>query len=110
MTFDPHPAKVLRPQDAPHLLTATAHKIALIEALGVEHDKADSFAEAAAKNMAALQPIPRAGRTDDIARAVLFLASDLASFMTGTTISVDGGDLIKGAADLPDLAAMGYDA
>ena len=24
VTFDPHPAKVLRPQDAPHLLTATA--------------------------------------------------------------------------------------
>jgi riboflavin kinase/FMN adenylyltransferase len=37
VTFDPHPGKVLRPQDAPHLLTATAHKIALIEALGVEH-------------------------------------------------------------------------
>ena len=37
VTFDPHPAKVLRPQEAPHLLTATAHKIALIEALGVEH-------------------------------------------------------------------------
>src|SRR5471032_2945611 len=37
VTFDPHPAKVLRPQDAPHLLTATAHKIALIRALGVEH-------------------------------------------------------------------------
>jgi riboflavin kinase/FMN adenylyltransferase len=37
VTFDPHPAKVLRPEDAPHLLTATAHKIALIKALGVEH-------------------------------------------------------------------------
>lgn len=37
VTFDPHPAKVLRPQDAPHLITATAHKIALIKALGVEH-------------------------------------------------------------------------
>lgn len=37
VTFDPHPAKVLRPEDAPHLLTATAHKIALIRTLGVEH-------------------------------------------------------------------------
>ncbi len=37
VTFDPHPAKVLRPQDAPHLLTATQHKIALIRDLGVEH-------------------------------------------------------------------------
>src|ERR1700712_4022874 len=37
ITFDPHPAKVLRPQDAPHLLTATQHKIALIRDLGVAH-------------------------------------------------------------------------
>jgi riboflavin kinase/FMN adenylyltransferase len=37
MTFDPHPMKVLRPNNAPHLLTATEHKIQLIRALGVEH-------------------------------------------------------------------------
>ncbi|MDQ2659711.1 MAG: adenylyltransferase/cytidyltransferase family protein, partial [Verrucomicrobiota bacterium] len=37
VTFDPHPAKVLRPENAPRLLTATQHKIALIRDLGVEH-------------------------------------------------------------------------
>jgi riboflavin kinase/FMN adenylyltransferase len=37
VTFDPHPEKVLRPEKAPHLLTATAHKIALIRRLGVRH-------------------------------------------------------------------------
>ena len=37
VTFDPHPMKVLRPQDAPHLLTATQHKVALIRKLGVAH-------------------------------------------------------------------------
>jgi riboflavin kinase/FMN adenylyltransferase len=37
LTFDPHPVKVLRPQNAPHLLTATQHKIALIRRLGVAH-------------------------------------------------------------------------
>ena len=37
ITFDPHPIKVLRPEKAPHLLTATQHKIALIRDLGVEH-------------------------------------------------------------------------
>jgi riboflavin kinase / FMN adenylyltransferase len=37
VTFDPHPEKVLRPGAAPHLLTATGHKIALIRALGVGH-------------------------------------------------------------------------
>src|SRR5437763_744482 len=37
VTFDPHPAKVLRPDKAPHLLTATQHKIALIRDFGVTH-------------------------------------------------------------------------
>jgi riboflavin kinase/FMN adenylyltransferase len=37
VTFDPHPLKVLRPEGAPHLLTATHHKIALIRELGVDH-------------------------------------------------------------------------
>ena len=37
VTFDPHPAKVLRPNSAPHLLTATQHKIILIRDLGVAH-------------------------------------------------------------------------
>lgn len=37
ITFDPHPLKVLRPNNAPHLLTSTQHKIALIRDLGVEH-------------------------------------------------------------------------
>lgn len=37
VTFDPHPAKILRPQKSPRLLTATQHKIALIRALGVSH-------------------------------------------------------------------------
>src|ERR1051326_7519698 len=37
LTFDPHPEKILRPDKAPHLLTATPHKIALIRTLGVRH-------------------------------------------------------------------------
>ncbi|MEO7167635.1 MAG: bifunctional riboflavin kinase/FAD synthetase [Spartobacteria bacterium] len=37
VTFDPHPAKILRPDESPRLLTATQHKIALIRALGVSH-------------------------------------------------------------------------
>jgi NAD(P)-dependent dehydrogenase (short-subunit alcohol dehydrogenase family) len=36
-------------------------------------------------------PWPRLGQPDDIARAVLFLASDLSTFTTGTTLMVDGG-------------------
>ena len=36
-------------------------------------------------------PLRRIGLADDIANAYLFLASDEASFITGTVISVDGG-------------------
>jgi len=36
-------------------------------------------------------PLGRLGSPDDIANAVLFLASDRANFITGQTISVDGG-------------------
>ena len=36
-------------------------------------------------------PWPRLGRPDDVARAVLFLASSEARFITGTELLVDGG-------------------
>jgi len=41
-------------------------------------------------------PLPVAGEVDDVAAAVVFLAGDLARFVTGTTIHVDGGNLAAG--------------
>ena len=41
-------------------------------------------------------PVGRMGHPDDQARAVLFLASDLSSFVTGHTIPTDGGTLAGG--------------
>jgi len=38
-----------------------------------------------------IQPIRRMGTTDDVAAAVCFLASDLARFITGQILHVDGG-------------------
>ena len=42
-------------------------------------------------------PIGRLGEPEDIARVVAFLASEQASFMTGTFVNVDGGMMSKGA-------------
>ncbi len=43
------------------------------------------------KKMHARQPIGRMGRPDEIASAALYLASDEASFVTGSTLVIDGG-------------------
>lgn len=47
------------------------------------------------KEFEAAIPMGRLGEPDDIGRTVLFLASDLASYMTGTQVVVDGGRLLR---------------
>ena len=41
--------------------------------------------------MVARTPMGRMGQPEDVANAYLWLASDAASFISGTVISVDGG-------------------
>jgi 2-deoxy-D-gluconate 3-dehydrogenase len=50
-----------------------------------------------------LVPMARAGTTDDIGKAALFLASDMANYITGHTLLVDGGWI---AANLFDPRKM----
>jgi NAD(P)-dependent dehydrogenase (short-subunit alcohol dehydrogenase family) len=60
-------------------------------ALGIEGETRDKANAAIAGMAGQAQPIQRTGRSEDIAAAVAFLASDDASFITGTHILVDGG-------------------
>jgi NAD(P)-dependent dehydrogenase (short-subunit alcohol dehydrogenase family) len=61
------------------------------KALGLPLDKAEQSAEAIKAALAKMQPIPRAGLTDDIAMAAVFLASDESSFINAHDLVVDGG-------------------
>jgi len=47
------------------------------------------------KNILASVPVGRLARPDEIARAIVFLASDDAGFVTGTTLSVNGGKYMQ---------------
>jgi NAD(P)-dependent dehydrogenase (short-subunit alcohol dehydrogenase family) len=47
--------------------------------------------DAARKQTLAAHPIGRLGTAEDIARGIVFLASDDAGFMTGSGLVVDGG-------------------
>ena len=40
-------------------------------------------------------PLRRVGGPDDVARVVLFTASDMAAFMTGSVLFADGGDMVN---------------
>jgi NAD(P)-dependent dehydrogenase (short-subunit alcohol dehydrogenase family) len=59
----------------------------------VETGMLDRFtgSEARKAGLIAGVPMQRAGRPEEIAQAIVFLASDKASFITGQILSVDGG-------------------
>ena len=64
----------------------------LIDRPGLEQDWPEGF-DSWIKNA----PLKRIGTARDVAEAVLFLASDTSSFITGSALNVDGGmDCISG--------------
>jgi 3-oxoacyl-[acyl-carrier protein] reductase len=57
----------------------------------IETDMTKKLTEDAVKAWAEQIPLKRFGKPEDVAHAVVFLASEEASYITGHTLEVDGG-------------------
>ncbi len=57
----------------------------------IETDMTGELSEDVKKEMIKSIPLGRTGTPEDVANAVLFLASDLAGYITGTVLNVSGG-------------------
>ena len=60
----------------------------------IDTDMTSYLQEDAKKEIINTIPLQRLGKVDDVSKLVYFLASDEASYITGQTISVDGGLLM----------------
>jgi NAD(P)-dependent dehydrogenase (short-subunit alcohol dehydrogenase family) len=59
--------------------------------LSIEVAKVEADPEAALEAKRRMHPIPRAGRLEEMGELAVYLASDLAAFVTGQAIAIDGG-------------------
>ena len=79
--------KALALETAPHGVTANCVCPGPIATPGLQR----VFADQSAPAVTGIVPLGRLGTPDEVASAVLYLASDDAAFITGQAVSVDGG-------------------
>jgi predicted dehydrogenase len=72
-----------------YVLMAAAHKLPVICQKPMANKLAD--AEEMVRVSGKLHPLWRIGKPEEVGRVAVFLASEDASFMTGSTVVVDGG-------------------
>jgi 3-oxoacyl-[acyl-carrier protein] reductase len=87
--------RVVAKEEGRHGLRANAVAIGLT-ATEMGADAERRWGEDATKRLLAAAPLGRIGQPEEIARAVAFLASDDASYITGKVLQVDGGQIIVG--------------
>jgi 3-oxoacyl-[acyl-carrier protein] reductase len=75
---------------APHGITVNGVEPGNILTEGMEAGRSPEFIQAMERSV----PLGRLGTPRDVAHAVLFLASDEAAYVTGTTIVIDGGQIL----------------
>lgn len=85
--------KALSKEFAPHQILVNTVCIGLVRAGQHERKaaKAGIAVEQLYADMAKDIPLGRVGRTEEVANAIAFLASAAASYVTGTSINLDGG-------------------
>jgi 3-oxoacyl-[acyl-carrier protein] reductase len=80
-------------EGAPFNITVNGVEPGNIMTEGIKRDRSPEYAEAMRRSV----PLGRLGTPRDVAYACLYLASDEASFVTGTTIVIDGGQILPEA-------------
>ena len=78
---------------APYGITVNGVEPGNILTEGMQAERSPEFIRAMERSV----PLGRLGTPRDVAHAVLFLASDEAAYITGTTIVVDGGQILPEA-------------
>jgi len=91
--------RALAAELAPHAIRVNAIEPGGVSTPGVQKSTGStstgSIPDDVLKAFTARIPLKRMGEPDDIARAVLFLATDASSYMTGSTVVIDGGYLLS---------------